>query len=552
MRRLTRAGGARGRARGTARPAAALLARAMARGSIQAKLLTLVGVVALIAGAVGVATVGSMRELADRTAALADLQRDVAAPVAELRVDLAVGEGIVAQVAAAQSRSQRAPWLSRSATMDQQVADGIAAAEAAGAADLDGWADFLRAYTAWRQIRDDELLPAAEANDMVTYGVVLGSSAEPQSRAYAVAFDRVLGDVTERMDDAAALASARSAAALRLVLGLIGLGVLVLAGFGLLTARSIRASVATVQRSLEAMATGDLTVEAQVLGRDEIGRMAVALGQAQAALRSTLDGVLGRASQLAGTAGDLGQESDAVAGQAADATTSTELAAAAAGEVSQAVGTLSVRAGEMTASITEIQRNTGQAADFAAEAVAAADHAAQAVAALGASAAEIGEVVGLITSIAGQTNLLALNATIEAARAGESGKGFAVVAGEVKELASESARAAEDIGRRIAENQVQTAGAVAAIEQIGAVIRRIDEVQAAIATAVGQQTATTAQMSGQIDEAVVGFAEIADAVGGLARTAEQSSAVAGRLRDDAAGVARMSDDLRAQVAAFRF
>src|SRR5690606_13075857 len=103
---------------------------------------------------------------------------------------------------------------------------------------------------------------------------------------------------------------------------------------------------------------------------------------------------------------------------------------------------------------------------------------------LGRSAEEIGVVVKAITSIAEQTNLLALNATIEAARAGEAGKGFAVVASEVKDLARESARAAEDIAGRIAQNQVQTAEVVDAIEQISAVIAQIDDYQTTIAAAV--------------------------------------------------------------------
>ena len=206
----------------------------------------------------------------------------------------------------------------------------------------------------------------------------------------------------------------------------------------------------------------------------------------------------------------------------------------------------------MAASIEEIQRSATEAAAFASRAVQASRNAAGTVDALGDGAAEIGSVVRLITQIAKQTNLLALNATIEAARAGEAGRRFAVVAGEVKDLAAESARAAEDIARRIEANQEQTASAVAVIEEIAEVVRRIDEYQSAIATAVDQQSTTTGEMSRQINEAAASFQAIAGAVDGLAVGAEESSGVAQRLRDDAAGVASMSDRLRAHVATFRF
>ena len=114
---------------------------------------------------------------------------------------------------------------------------------------------------------------------------------------------------------------------------------------------------------------------------------------------------------------------------------------------------------------------------------------------LGESSAEIGNVIKVITSIAQQTNLLALNATIEAARAGEAGKGFAVVANEVKELAKQTAKATEDISRKIEAIQEDTKGAVEAIAQIGKIINQINDIQNTIASAVEEQTATTGEIS---------------------------------------------------------
>ena len=123
------------------------------------------------------------------------------------------------------------------------------------------------------------------------------------------------------------------------------------------------------------------------------------------------------------------------------------------------------------------------------------------VAKLGESSAEIGQVIKVITSIAQQTNLLALNATIEAARAGDAGKGFAVVANEVKELAKQTAKATEDISQKITAIQDDTKRAVESIGSITAIINQINDISGTIATAVEEQSATTNEMSRNVQEA---------------------------------------------------
>jgi methyl-accepting chemotaxis protein len=215
------------------------------------------------------------------------------------------------------------------------------------------------------------------------------------------------------------------------------------------------------------------------------------------------------------------------------------------------VQTVAAGAEEMGASIREIANNANDAARIAGDAVSLVRDTNATVSQLGDSSRAIGEVVGLITSIAGQTNLLALNATIEAARAGEAGKGFAVVANEVKELAEETARATEDIVRRIEAIQHDTTGAVAAIAQIDEVIGRISDYQTTIASAVEEQTATTNEMSRSVGEAAQGTGSIAESVAMISTVSEETGSDAASARAAADGLVEISGELSRLVGQFR-
>jgi methyl-accepting chemotaxis protein len=169
---------------------------------------------------------------------------------------------------------------------------------------------------------------------------------------------------------------------------------------------------------------------------------------------------------------------------------------------------------------------------------------------LGESSETIGDVVRTITSIAEQTNLLALNATIEAARAGEAGKGFAVVAGEVKELSQETSSATDDITSRVASIRTETSQAIGTIDEIGAVIDRINEYQATIASAVEEQAATTEDIARRIEQASGGAAAITEAISQVAASSTATHAVMVQVGEQADELQTRSEQLQDAIRGF--
>ena len=265
--------------------------------------------------------------------------------------------------------------------------------------------------------------------------------------------------------------------------------------------------------------------------------------QIEASLEQSVHALAEESKRLTAVSESLAANAEETAAQAA-------VASSAAEQVSQNVGSVSTASEEMGVSIKEIARSATEAARVATSAVKVAERTNTTVAKLGESSAEIGNVIKVITSIAQQTNLLALNATIEAARAGEAGKGFAVVANEVKELAKQTAKATEDIGRKIEAIQSDTKGAVEAIAQIGTIINQINDIQNTIASAVEEQTATTGEISRNVAEAAKGSNEIAHNISGVAQAAQGTTAGAVDAKSSADELSRLAVELQKLVARF--
>ncbi|GAB7045993.1 hypothetical protein JCM9534A_11190 [Catenuloplanes indicus JCM 9534] len=412
--------------------------------------------------------------------------------------------------------------------------------------------DLDAAWQKYLTVAESDLLPAAASGDVATWAAVRDANVSPLMKEVDANLAEL--DAAETADAAAKAAAATagySSGRLTSIIVMI-VGAVVALGLGVLVSRRIVRALVSVKSVAEGLAIGDLTRSTGVTSRDETGAMAAALDTAVGNLRRTVQTIDGSATSLASAAEQMSSTAAQIEDSATEASMQAKAVSAAAEEVSRSVETVSAGGEEMGASIREISQNAAEAARVAAEAVSITAVTSETMSKLGESSAEIGNVIKVITSIAAQTNLLALNATIEAARAGDAGKGFAVVASEVKDLAQETARATEDIGKRVEAIQADTIGAVEAIAQISAVIARISDFQTTIASAVEEQTATTAEMNRSVSEASGGTNEIAANITMVAQAAETTSRGVAETRQATGELARMSSELNALVAGFRY
>ncbi|XVU29459.1 methyl-accepting chemotaxis protein [Actinoplanes sp. CA-054009] len=326
--------------------------------------------------------------------------------------------------------------------------------------------------------------------------------------------------------------------------------VVLAAALALVAAQMIVRPLRKVAGVLDAVAEGDLTKDADVDQRDEVGRMADGLRRATTSMRTAMGDLSAQAKVLDEAASSLAAVSSESSGSSREGARQAAAVASSAEIMSSNIQTVAAGAEQMGASIREISLSASQAAQVATQAVDLTAATSTVMARLGESSAEIGAVVKAITAIAEQTNLLALNATIEAARAGESGKGFAVVASEVKDLAQETAKATEDISRRVAAIQTDTTGAITAIEQISETIAQINDFQTTIASAVEEQTVTTNEMSRSVAEAASAGGEVAGTVGQVAASVRATTAGVDEAHEAAGRLRGMSAELDQLVSRF--
>jgi methyl-accepting chemotaxis protein len=256
------------------------------------------------------------------------------------------------------------------------------------------------------------------------------------------------------------------------------------------------------------------------------------------------------ANTVAESADGMRQAASVMRDSAVTAGERTLAVSSASDQASQSVSTAAAGAEEVAVSVAEIARQVAESAQIAGIAVAEAQATDDCVSSLSEAANRISAVVRLIGDIAARTNLLALNATIEAARAGEAGKGFAVVAGEVKNLATQTATATQEIGGQIATMQQATTQAVTALRSISATIQRMNEIATIIAGSVEEQGAATQSIAQAVQHAAANTAEVNSNIATVTHVVDETGTRAGGVLDAATEMTGQAAMLKDEVARF--
>ena len=418
-----------------------------------------------------------------------------------------------------------------------------------------------------------------------------GLSAEAKSQALSTEFGTIIkefrGAATQAVDSAQNLEETTEHLALQTVgeatwslasISVVGVALGLLGG--LLVGRGVIRPVKQLTGAMQQLAGGDIETEIpNTHRRDEIGAMARALlvfkrngaekrrleleavesshraEQERAALMTGLaerfersvgeviSALTTEVRQMQATAEDMSAFADQTGRQ-------SSAAAAASHQTSGNVQTVAASAEQLSGSMIEVARQVARSSSFAADAVGIASRTDAKVASLAEASQRIGNVVNLISEIASQTNLLALNATIEAARAGEAGKGFAIVAGEVKNLATQTTKATNDIAGLVGTIQGATGEAVIDLQAITAAVEEMNSISASLAAAVEQQSAATSEIARNVQQAATGTVTVNGAIGEVASAADSAGRSAETVLTTANRLTEQARTLRTQVDTF--
>lgn len=379
--------------------------------------------------------------------------------------------------------------------------------------------------------------------------------------------------------DKLALAQFKSFVFWTLILSAAGIMVFLIALLGFI-ARSIVVPLAKTSEGLTRISENEFDVEfPKASEKTEIGKLVSVADsfksklleaeemrrqQAESELRATEERRRERddlASRFEMSMGDIakqiGSSSRQVAVSARDLLSATEntssqvrVAKDSVETASQNVSTMAASAEELSASIADINVQVGKSAEITQVAVDETKTTQKNVASLKNAAGQIGTVVNLIRDIAEQTNLLALNATIEAARAGEAGRGFSVVASEVKELATQTAKATDEIVANVTEIQSATDGTVGSINRIEEIVAEVLELSTAITASVDQQKDATMEISNSSERAASGTGQVNESMGVVSEASGQTEGSASQLLELSTDLEQNADFLENQVTEF--